>query len=127
MLMLNRGVLLDQPTQTKWQQLECPSCGLQISQVRPVMKPGETFVPMHNCTKLGLPAPLVEVFGDELVKNSVRHVRVDPQDYVGDALVRLDDNGRPAAAMRLERADGSNDCHVFAPTARYEGSLNDRG
>lgn len=73
---------------------------------------------MHPCARLaGILAPFVEVHGSELVKNAQRHVTVERDDYIGNELVRRDANGRPIMAIRTERTDGSNDTHVFAPTA----------
>lgn len=102
------AVLLD-PTK-HWQ---CPSCGLQH-----VTKEPRPHVPMHPCRALrGVLAPFVEVHGHELRKHSVRHVVNEREDYVGGELVRTDGEGRPVMSIVTERADGSNDCHVFAPTA----------
>ena len=67
---------------------------------------------MHSCPALkGLMAPFV----DDLQK--ARHVVKDRDDYVGNELVQTDNEGRPVMALVTERADGSNDCHVYAPTA----------
>lgn len=93
---------------------ECPSCGLQH-----VTREPRPHTPMHPCPGLrGLLAPFVEVVG-ELKKNSVRHVAVEREDYIGDE----QGVGR-VMAVRTERADGSNDCHVFAPAASGLGKAN---
>jgi hypothetical protein len=94
---------------------ECPSCGLQH-----VTREARPHTPMHDCRALaGLLAPFVAVTGAELNRHQQRLVVVDREDYVGNEIVRTDGNGRPVMAVRTERADGSNDCHVFAPTATY--------
>ena len=97
-------------TERHW---ECPSCGLQH-----VTRQHKPHVPMHPCRGLrGVLAPYVEVHGVELAKRSVRHVVNAREDYVGAELVRRDADGRPVMSVSTERADGSNDCHVFVPTA----------
>ncbi len=102
--------LLD-PTK-RW---ECPSCGHQH-----VTREARPHTPMHPCPRLkGVIAPYVEVT-DALVKHSVRHVVVEREDFIGNELgVATDDEGRAVMAVRTERADGSNDCHVFAPLAAH--------
>jgi hypothetical protein len=100
-----------QPPQKNWQ---CPACDLQhvTFEARP-------HTPMHPCASMnGLLAPFVEVTGVELDRKAARLVRVDREDYVGKEIVRTDGVGRPAMAVVTERADGSNDCHVFASTAQ---------
>lgn len=93
---------------------ECPSCGAQYVTQEP--KP---HIPMHPCPKLALIlAPYVEVTGAELDKHKQRHVVVEREDYIGNELVRVNAAGRPIRSIITERADGSNDNHVFAPTAR---------
>jgi hypothetical protein len=101
--------LLD-PTK-RW---ECPSCELQH-----VTREPRPHTPMHPCrAQRGLTVPFVEVHGRELAKHSVRHVPVERGDYVGaERGVTLDSDGRAIQAIRTERADGSNDCHVLAPIA----------
>lgn len=99
---------------------QCPSCGLQH-----VTKEPRPHTPMHTCTSLkGMVAPFAEVpKGQTLLKHSLVH-RVDyREDYVGDEVgVATDEDGRPVMAIRTEKADGSNDTHVFAPTARLTGA-----
>lgn len=96
---------------------ECPSCGAQH-----VTREPRPHTPMHPCrAQKGLLVPFVEVHGTELAKHSVRHVPVEREDYVADEVgVAHDGEGRAVQAVRTERADGSYDCHVFAPTASLE-------
>lgn len=94
----------------RWQ---CPSCDRQL-----VTHDNETKPRLHPCRGLrGILAPFVEVDGLELRKHSTRHVVNEREDYVGAELVRTDAEGRPVMSVVTERADGSNDCHVFVPTA----------
>jgi hypothetical protein len=89
-------------------QWQCPSCGAehQTREHRP-------HIPMHTCPALnGLSAPFVEAGTDAI------HRVMDREDYVGAELVQTDNTGRPVMALRTERADGSNDCHVYAATAQ---------
>lgn len=105
--------LLEAPVR-RWQ---CPSCGAQH-----VTREARPHTPMHTCRALrGLSAPFVEVVGSDLPKHATRHVVVEREDWVRSELVQTDGEGRPVMAVRTERADGSNDCHVFAPTARVIG------
>lgn len=67
---------------------------------------------------MGILAPYVEVTGAELDKRKQRHVVVERADYIGNELVRVNAAGRPIQSIITERADGSNDNHVFAPTAQ---------
>lgn len=92
------------PPEHRWQ---CPSClGLHVTrEARP-------HTPMHPCPALGgLTAPFVEVHGTELAHGAARHVVVEREDYIGGS------NAGRTMALRTERADGSNDCTVYAPTA----------
>lgn len=85
----------------------CPSCGAVHRTTEP-----RPHIPTHPCPALnGLSVPYVEQ------GVHARHVAVDREDYVGDELVQTDNLGRPVAAVRTERYDGSNDTHVYAPTA----------
>lgn len=87
---------------------ECPSCGQQATTRR-----SDVHTEFHHCPKLGVWAPMVEFTGDTLDLSTVRHRLVEREDYVGDEDVRY-----PAVmAVDTERADGSNDRAVFAPTA----------
>lgn len=101
-------VILD-PTR-RW---GCPSCGgLHVThEARP-------HVPMHPCPALrGLTAPYVEITGTELDPHAARHRIVERDDYVGNEDVQTDNTGRPVMALATDRADGSNDQTVYAPTA----------
>jgi hypothetical protein len=98
------------PPEQRW---ACPSCG-KLAVTRET-RPHAEF---HHCLALGIVAPMIAFTGDELDGRQVRHVLVEREDYVGAELVRTDDNGRPWMAVDTERADGSNDRTVFAPTAR---------
>lgn len=64
----------------------------------------------HSCSGLGgLNAPL---------RRSGERVTVNlREDYVGDEDVAYDGDGRPVMSVSTERADGSNDLGVYAPTA----------
>lgn len=109
-LATGNAVMLD--PERHWQ---CPSCGLQH-----VTREHRPHVPMHPCRGLrGILTPYVEVPPGmaELRKHSVRHVAKVREDFVGSEIVRKDADGRPIMAVSTERADGSNDLHVFAPTA----------
>jgi uncharacterized protein YodC (DUF2158 family) len=99
------GLLLTPPTQL-W---ECPSCPT-VHRTQGVLPPNAA--PMHSCPGLkGFSAPFVPA------GTKARHVAVEREDYVNGETVRVDAEGRPIMAIRTERADGSNDCHVYAPTA----------
>jgi hypothetical protein len=101
---------------------ECPSCGVQQAW-QPgdrVPPPGHSTTKLHSCpSQRGLSVPLVWVtsnFG--LRRGQIRSVAVEREDYVGaERGVAHDDRGRAVSAVRVERADGSNDTAVFAPTA----------
>jgi hypothetical protein len=70
----------------------------------------------HQCRgQAGLLAPMV------LEGFTGRVFAVERQDYVGREIVHYDGNGRPVMAVVTERADGSNDVMVNAPTARGGG------
>lgn len=71
----------------------------------------------HTCPRLRyLQAPLV------LEGTKARVFLREREDYVGGELVQLDpEKRRPVMSIITERADGSNDTIVLAPTAR--GSL----
>ena len=98
----------------RWQ---CPSCGAQhVSHHR------GPHMPMHPCrAQKGLQVPFVEVPPDrlELPKFWTRHVPIEREDYEGDEVgVTHDGDGTAISAISTERADGSNDLHVLAPTAK---------
>jgi len=45
---------------------------------------------------------------------------VEREDYVGQEIVQYDGNGRPIMSVITDRADGSNDVTVLAPTVRMK-------
>lgn len=96
---------------TRW--WECPSCGHQrkTDDPRPIS-------PMHQCpSHSGVDVPLVQVHTNSGIRSSaVRHVVVPRDDYIGGEV-----GATRVMAVRTERADGSNDTHVFAPTATMKG------
>lgn len=99
-------VILQAPEQ-RW---SCPNC-VQRSVTRG--KPNR----YHYCSgNAGLFAPMVPDGTD------CRVFAVERQDYIGNEIVQRDGNGRPVMAVVTERADGSNDVMVNAPTARGGGS-----
>lgn len=89
-----------------YQTWRCPNCGLEE---RTEIKPNR----FHTCPKLRyMTAPMVLAGTDAKVTIQER------EDYVGREMVRLDpERGRPVMSIVTERADGSNDVMVFAPTA----------
>lgn len=90
------------------QRWVCPNCP---AAVRTVGQPNR----FHDCAGLGgLSAPMV------LEGVDCRVVALEREDYTGSEDVRLV-NGRPVASINVLRADGSNDCVVYAPTARAAG------
>lgn len=101
---LSRAVLLELPTH-HW---ECPNCPHQH-----VTREREPHTPFHPCAGLrnGLTAPMVPA------GTRARVTAREREDFVAGELVQLHD-GRPVMSVVTERADGSNDVAVFAPTAR---------
>lgn len=98
---------------TQW--WECPSCHKQH-----VTHSAKIITPMHECGGLrGLMAPYVQVHNNHGIRRgTVRHLAVERGDYVnGELGLRSDGEGRVIMAVRTERADGSNDCHVFPAAA----------
>lgn len=90
------------------QRWVCPNCP---AAARTVGRPNR----FHDCSALGgLTAPLV------LEGVDCKVVALEREDYLGGEDVRWA-NGRPVSAVRIERADGSNDCVVYAPTAKAVG------
>ena len=86
----------------------CPQCGKtdQTNEARPHSR-------FHICPKLRyLSTPLVRA------GTKARVVLHEREDYVNGESVQLDpERGRPVMSLVTERADGSNDVRVFAPTA----------
>jgi hypothetical protein len=90
----------------------CPNC--MATDVTYESQPHTRF---HSCKGLkGLTAPFVPAGADCKVE------AVEREDYVKGELVRRDSEGRPFAAVKTTRADGSNDIAVFAPCAK--GAVN---
>lgn len=89
-----------------YQTWRCPACGLEE---RTPPRPNR----FHTCPKLRfMTAPMV------LAGTDAKVTIVERQDYVGKERVMLDPElGRPVMSIVTERADGSNDVMVFAPTA----------
>jgi hypothetical protein len=93
------------------QRWVCPNCP---ATARTVGQPNR----FHDCRALGgLSAPLV------LDGVDCKVVAVEREDYIGREDVQTA-NGRPVSSVRVERADGSNDCIVYAPTARSIGEMS---
>lgn len=105
------GAVILEPRERRW---ACPSCPQKH-----VTRIALPHTPVHACAGVrGVSVPFVEVQGDDLAKHSVRHVLKEREDYVGDEWVQRDPElGRPILSVSTERADGSNDVRVFAPTA----------
>lgn len=96
------GILLGDPF-VIW---ECPNCNVRERTERTV--PNR----YHQCTGLkGLLAPLVPE------GTRAKTEAVDREDYVGDEIVQIDDDGRPIMATHTTRDDGE-DRIVFAPTVK---------
>jgi hypothetical protein len=84
----------------------CPNCLLEDTTTDP--RPHSRF---HTCPKMGnLTAPMLPAGTKAKV---TAHER---DDYVGNDIVRLNDDGRPVMSITTEREDGQ-DVVVFAPTA----------
>lgn len=93
-----------QPVERWW---HCPSCALVDRTER-----ADVHTQMHACPALGgIVIPLCRVSGPD-ANPDARHVLVLREDYVGRS------GASPVAAIRTERADGSNDCTVLAPAAQ---------
>lgn len=104
------------PPQRWW---ECPSCHQQHAthEARP-------HTPLHPCpAHRGVMVPFVPVANNHGIRpGTVRHVVVGRGDYVnGEHGLRTDADGRPVMAVVTERADGSNDCTIFAAAAVGSG------
>jgi hypothetical protein len=90
------------------QRWVCPNCP---AAARTVGQPNR----FHDCGALGgLTAPLV------LEGVDCKVVALEREDYLSGEDVRWA-NGRPVASVQVVRADGSNDCVVYAPTAKALG------
>jgi len=90
------------------QRWVCPNC---LAADQTVGQPNR----FHDCAALGgLSAPMV------LEGTDCRIRLVEREDYIGNEDVQMV-QGRPLAALRVEQADGRNDCVVYAPTAKAIG------
>ena len=108
---------------TRW--WECPSCGRQET-----TREARPHAPFHACTaQRGAWVPSVEVHNNHgLARAAVRHVVRPREDYVaGEIGLRYDEAGTPVMSVVTERADGSNDCAVFPPTARATLEMTSHG
>jgi hypothetical protein len=86
----------------------CPNCP---ASARTVGQPNR----FHDCAALGgLTTPMV------LEGVDCKVIALEREDYLNGEDVRWV-NGRPVSAVNVVRADGSNDCIVYAPTARAVG------
>lgn len=100
------------PPEHRW---ACPSC-----HALHVTREARPHTPLHPCRAHGgVMVPFVPArSNDGPPAGSVRHVLVERGDYVnGERGLRYDPDGRPVQAVITERADGSNDCHIFAGVA----------
>ena len=91
----------------------CPNCGAtdQTREYRPHSR-------FHVCPKLrGLTAPMLPASMDAKV---TAHER---DDYIAGEDVFIAPDGRPVMNIVTERADGTNDVMVFAPTAHAKGDI----
>jgi len=94
---------------------ECPSCGEQH-----VTHEAKPHTPLHPCKRqAGLSVPYAPVAPglEKLKKHSVRHVINEREDWIGDEMVQYHE-GRPIMNLVTDRADGTNDIRVYAPTAQ---------
>lgn len=99
---------------------ECPACQLRDRTSGPQTNR------YHPCPALGgLTAPMVDVTHHDLNPTAQRLRVIDRDDYVGSEIVTTTNTGRPAMAVDLERADGSNDRIVFPGCASVAGSINE--
>jgi hypothetical protein len=92
------------------QRWSCPNCPLETVTRYP---PGMVAAEYHPCRGLkGLNAPMV------LAGTAAKVEAVPWGDMLHGELAQRDGEGRPTSAIRTERADGSNDITVLAPSAR---------
>lgn len=98
---------------------ECPECHAQH-----VTNDPRAITPMHVCRALrGLLAPYVQVQNNHGIRRgAVRLVALERPDFEGQEVgLTRDGDGKSIYAVHTERADGSNDCHVF-PAAATSGA-----
>ncbi len=94
------AIILEQVPQV-W---SCPNCP---ATARTFGQPNQ----FHYCNGVaGLYAPMLPAGTDARVTAVVR------EDFIGREDVQYDDEGRPIMGVTTERADGSTDVVVFAPT-----------
>ncbi len=99
---MSNAVLL-QPVVRWW---HCPSCDARDRTDR-----NDAHTRMHDCPALnGLNVPLVEVATSDAIANA-RHVVNGREDYLGAEIAD------PIMSVTTERADGSSDCTIYAPTS----------
>jgi hypothetical protein len=92
-----------------WQDWECPACHYTERVSPPLPAHAQRW---HPCRALHmLKTPLVPAGTDCKIE------AIERQDYLGAEIQRTGDDGKPYAAIRTERADGSNDLAVYAPLA----------
>ena len=96
-----------QPPLTYWR---CPTCRQTDASYEPPHS-----ARMHACPALNLTVPFVAVDKPDDLPDA-RHRVMEREDYIGTELAS------PIMAVRTERGEGSNDCTVFAPTARLQGA-----
>jgi len=91
----------------------CPECG-KTDQT----KDDGTGTRYHTCPKMRmLSVPMV------LAGVKARLVLKEPEGYVSGKIQQRDpERGRPIMSLITERADGSNDTIVYAPTATGKGA-----
>lgn len=86
----------------------CPNC-TEVA----VTRRAAPHTQYHPCRGLkGLNAPMIPAGTDAKVE------AVPWGDMLHGELAQHDGDGRPVSAIRTERADGSNDLTVLAPSAR---------
>jgi len=104
----------------RWQ---CPGCEFIFED-----ELEDESTPAHTCPELrGLTFPMVRVPGKliELPRNFTRVVAIERGDYENGENVQRDRDGRPVMAVHTERADGSHDTAVYAPSARVRSAANE--
>lgn len=96
------------PPEKRW---ECPNCNLTD-----ITREAAPHTRFHVCGGLkGLTAPMVPAGEDCRVQAKIR------EDYVGKEVVQYDDDNVPIMAVETERADGSTDLAVLAPSVDSTG------
>lgn len=94
----------------QYEDLHCPNCGYAERLPEPLPPGSSRF---HNCVKLhNLSAPLVPVKADCKVE------AVNRDDYLGDEIVNMGDDGKAYMAIETTHADGHTDRAVNAGLAQ---------